>query len=213
MKRWDVRAISKFWFIAVVAAPLATAATVAAQVPSSQLLAQQTETVLEQGSTGSAVRDLQAMLALMGYYSGAVDGIYEQATIQAVRQFQTDAGLVADGIVGPITWQRLLPTPASLTAAEQPEQPSPVGNVEPEPPENDQQPAVDLASLPVLQFEDEGPEVSRLQGLLAADNFYTGPVDGVFGAQTEEAVKQFQEETGLFVDGVVGPATWRSLLQ
>lgn len=217
MKRWDVRAISKVWLVAIVAVPLATLPTAVAQVPSAQrLLAQQTVTVLEQGSTGSAVKELQAMLALMGYYSGAVDGLYEQATIQAVRQFQTDAGLVADGIVGPMTWQRLLPTPTSLAAPDQPianQPPSPGNTVAPEQPEVDQQAAIDPDSLPVLRLDDEGSEVRRLQELLAADGLYTGPADGIFGLQTEQAVRQFQEKMGLFVDGVVGPTTWRSLLQ
>jgi murein L,D-transpeptidase YcbB/YkuD len=36
-------------------------------------------------------------------------------------------------------------------------------------------------------------------------------VDGVFGANTETAVRDFQEGAGLVVDGIVGPATWAAL--
>ena len=39
------------------------------------------------------------------------------------------------------------------------------------------------------------------------------PVDGIFGAQTEAAVKKFQEVFGLTVDGIVGRATWYALVR
>ena len=37
------------------------------------------------------------------------------------------------------------------------------------------------------------------------------PVDGEFGAETEDAVKRLQARHGLTLDGVVGPATWAAL--
>ncbi|MEM1239417.1 MAG: peptidoglycan-binding protein [Cyanobacteria bacterium P01_H01_bin.26] len=196
----------------------------------SNLLAQGNNT-LGPGSTGSAVKDIQSMLALMGYYVGPVDGTYEQMTAEAVRQFQTDAGLVADGVVGPLTWQRLLPTPANLAGAqESPETPSTVEPITQEavdavdaagenvgspdgttPPETGD---VELSTaMPVLGIDDSGTAVSRLQGRLAELNLYDGPIDGIFGLQTEQAVEQFQRQAGLEVDGIVGPATWMALSQ
>jgi peptidoglycan hydrolase-like protein with peptidoglycan-binding domain len=35
--------------------------------------------------------------------------------------------------------------------------------------------------------------------------------DGVFGPKTDERVRQFQDDSGLAVDGIVGPNTWRTL--
>jgi peptidoglycan hydrolase-like protein with peptidoglycan-binding domain len=43
--------------------------------------------------------------------------------------------------------------------------------------------------------------------------FFNGSVDGVFGAETENAVKAVQRNYGLDADGVVGSATWDALLQ
>ena len=172
----------------------------------------QANSVLELGSSGPAVRDLQAMLALMGYYSGAVDGAYEELTAEAVRQFQADAGLTVDGIVGPLTWQRLLPTPNSLAEPQvsEPGSSAPPASEVTEPSDG----IADTAgNLPTLMLEDSGNEVSRLQQRLAELNLYSGPMDGEFGPQTQQAVEQFQQQAGLTVDGIVGPATWLALFQ
>lgn len=64
---------------------------------------------LRVGSEGQAVAELQALLKLLGYYTGAVDGRYSEATADAVSEFQTATGLATDGVVGPATWGRLLP--------------------------------------------------------------------------------------------------------
>lgn len=236
MKRWCLHPISTLWLLTLVSGSMATTALATDSLSStplgdiSNLLAQGNNT-LGPGSTGSAVKDIQSMLALMGYYVGPVDGTYEQMTAEAVRQFQTDAGLVADGVVGPLTWQRLLPTPANLAGAqESPETPSTVEPITQEavdavdaagenvgspdgttPPETGD---VELSTaMPVLGIDDSGTAVSRLQGRLAELNLYDGPIDGIFGLQTEQAVEQFQRQAGLEVDGIVGPATWMALSQ
>jgi soluble lytic murein transglycosylase-like protein len=53
-------------------------------------------------------------------------------------------------------------------------------------------------------------DVRALQTLLGQDGFPLA-VDGVFGPDTEAAVKRFQLERGLLDDGVVGPVTWAAL--
>jgi peptidoglycan hydrolase-like protein with peptidoglycan-binding domain len=60
-----------------------------------------------------------------------------------------------------------------------------------------------------IELGDSGDDVKRLQRVFARAKV-CGPdaVDGVFGPQTEDAVKDFQQANGLVVDGVVGPITW-----
>lgn len=69
---------------------------------------------LKPGSRGSEVTELQATLKLLGYYGGRVDGVYGQSTASAVSQFQQAAGLSADGVTGPATWNRLFPAIAEM---------------------------------------------------------------------------------------------------
>jgi len=58
------------------------------------------------GSKGPTVKLVQSLLARIGYNPGAVDGIYGSRTASAVAAFQRNNGLVPDGIVGPLTWER-----------------------------------------------------------------------------------------------------------
>lgn len=57
---------------------------------------------------------------------------------------------------------------------------------------------------------DRGSEVTEVQTILASFG-YTVTVDGVFGPQTEKAVRSWQKSNGLRVDGIVGPVTLQSL--
>lgn len=70
--------------------------------------------VLRIGSRGQAVRDIQGFLKQKGFYTGAVDGIYGNATATAVEAFQRrDAKLKNDGIVGQSTWAAMIETASS----------------------------------------------------------------------------------------------------
>ncbi len=64
---------------------------------------------LRRGSKGEAVREMQAMLDRLGYDLGSygVDGDFGKDTEAAVKRFQSDHGLAADGICGRATWARL----------------------------------------------------------------------------------------------------------
>ena len=57
----------------------------------------------------------------------------------------------------------------------------------------------------MLKIGNKGEEVKRLQEALGINN------DGIFGKQTEEAVRLFQKKYGLEVDGIVGDKTWSAL--
>lgn len=62
---------------------------------------------LRQGDRGSYVRYAQAKLTSKLYPLGAIDGVFGNATRNAVVEFQQENGLTADGIVGPRTWEIL----------------------------------------------------------------------------------------------------------
>lgn len=55
------------------------------------------------GSRGDEVRKIQKKLKELGYYKGSVDGIYGSGTQKAVKAFQKNCGITADGIAGPKT--------------------------------------------------------------------------------------------------------------
>jgi peptidoglycan hydrolase-like protein with peptidoglycan-binding domain len=61
---------------------------------------------------------------------------------------------------------------------------------------------------PTLKKGSKGPDVKDLQDALKALGFNPGPIDGIFGPKTEVAVKAFQTQVGITVDGIVGPMTW-----
>jgi peptidoglycan hydrolase-like protein with peptidoglycan-binding domain len=69
-----------------------------------------------------------------------------------------------------------------------------------------------MNSGPTLAAGSTGDDVRRLQRILVELSLLGAiGIDGTFGAQTQSAVKQFQQTKGLTVDGIVGPATWSAL--
>ena len=67
-------------------------------------------------------------------------------------------------------------------------------------------------SLPVLRNESTGYNVTLIQRLLNNAGYGYLVEDGVFGVRTDTAVKQFQKDRSLTVDGIVGSQTWGALL-
>ena len=63
---------------------------------------------LSNGSKGEDVKALQILLNGMGFNCGTADGIFGAKTLNAVKAFQKKVGLSADGIVGILTWSKLL---------------------------------------------------------------------------------------------------------
>ena len=69
------------------------------------------------GSSGAVVRTIQEKLSAWGYYSGEADGVYGSATEKAVKSFQQNNGLTADGIAGPATLRAMGIDDSSASAA------------------------------------------------------------------------------------------------
>lgn len=67
------------------------------------------------------------------------------------------------------------------------------------------------AEAAVLRRGSRGETVKQVQQRLKNWGYYKGAVDGIFGAQTEEAVRFFQRRNKLAVDGIVGPKTYAAL--
>lgn len=62
-----------------------------------------------------------------------------------------------------------------------------------------------------IKMGSRGSDVIYLQQRLTAKGYGVGKIDGIFGIKTLEAVKAFQAENGLTVDGIVGDKTWTTL--
>lgn len=177
--------------------------------------------LLKLGMQGTDVQEVQALLTLLGYYQGPIDGTYSEATLIAVTQFQESAGLSQDGVLGGQTWLKLLPkADLSMTSSSIPKQPVVPGpDVEPV----DQPTAKPAAKptakpaeapesmYPILRKGAKGNAVVRLQTKLRSRGFLSATPDGDFGEATEKAVKDAQTYYKLVADGVVGGATWDAL--
>lgn len=67
------------------------------------------------------------------------------------------------------------------------------------------------AANALSKIGSRGEEVTQIQTKLKSLGYYTGNVDGVFGAATQNAVRKFQRDYGLTVDGIAGANTLRAL--
>jgi len=157
--------------------------------------------VLREGDTGSIVRDLQYMLAVVADYYPQVrsieyDGVFGPRTADAVRDFQTLAGLPADGVVGPVTWRQLYPTYLNIVDTY-----------------GVSKTGVSLYPGLTLSEGARGEDVTTLQTFLerisrSIEGIPSVTVDGVFGPATRRAVIALQRLYGLNQTGIVGPLTW-----
>ena len=57
------------------------------------------------------------------------------------------------------------------------------------------------------KYGSKGDEVTQIQTKLKRWGYYNGNIDGIYGSQTQEAVRYFQRKNGLTVDGIAGPKT------
>ena len=71
--------------------------------------------------------------------------------------------------------------------------------------------ATTLSPFPLTRQGDQDHPVRTLQDLLR-EHGHSVTVDGIFGPDTDAAVRAFQQQKNLAVDGIVGPNTWSALI-
>lgn len=140
---------------------------------------------LRKGDRGKEVLDVQSRLRQLGYSLGTdgIDGFFGDDTESAVRLFQQNSGLVADGIVAENTWCELV--------------------------EARYEPGERLLYLRIPPFR--GVDALLLQLSLNRLGFNAGPEDGIFGPRTERAVLDFQKNSGLVMDGMVDDSVLKEM--
>ncbi len=141
--------------------------------------------ILQLGDTGDNVKILQEKLKILGFYNAMITGSFGLATEVGVKAFQEDAGLDKTGVVDKKTWDSLF--------------------------QYTEQARILLRQNPTLSSGSEGSYVSDLQTKLKALLYYTGPINGTFDLETENAVKRFQLNNNLTASGVVNNQTWSLL--
>lgn len=160
-----------------------------------------------QGATGSEVTVIQERLQRLGYFNQSPTGVFGTITQNAVIQFQQENGLTADGVVGDQTIRVLFSPDARGINVQSYSIPS----VQDRPQFRTERQNYDLParqeSSSILQFGDRGSLVRRLQEQLSDRGFSPGLIDGIYGGQTESAVREFQRQNDLFSDGIAGRAT------
>ena len=141
---------------------------------------------LRQGYTGSDVTTVQTRLQALGYYSSTIDGKYGSGTIAAVKAFQKQNGLTADGKVGSVTYAKLFSSSASGSSS---------GGS-----------SGSDTSYSKLQSGDKNSAVKAMQQALK-NLGYSISADGSYGPKTVLAVIAFQQQNGLTADGIAGSKT------
>lgn len=132
---------------------------------------------LRPDSSGEAVADLQRRLLAAGVDVGLDEpSVYGPGTAAAVCAFQERRGITVDGVCGLQTWQELVE--ASWRLGDR--------------------------NLYLRRPMQRGDDVEDLQRRLAALGFHRERVDGIFGPDTQAAVLDFQHNTGLTADGILG---------
>ena len=160
------------------------------------------ENTVKRDTEGAEAKTVQRRLKELGYYNGRVDGKFGYQSVNALKAFQEDNGLKADGVAGKSTYQVLFSENVLKNGAT----PTPVPEATPAP--GDEESGIPTeASYETLRKGTASAEVARMQQTLIDLGYLTGEPDGNYGTATERAVRAFQKNNGLGADGTAGSAT------
>jgi N-acetylmuramoyl-L-alanine amidase len=134
---------------------------------------------LARGDVGNTVLDLQFRLAELDLPCTDSPGEFGPTTEESVRAFQTRRGIDCTGTCDRQTWSALVEAGYALGDR------------------------LLYRRNPMLR----GDDVADLQRRLSVLGFDSGRIDGIFGTETQEALKDFQRNAGLTIDGMCGPRT------
>lgn len=140
--------------------------------------------LIREGDRSLEVTDIQARLRALGYNIDDDPGHFGPATTATVRTFQQDRHILVDGIVGPHTWGQIVE--ASWVLGDR--------------------------DLYLKHPAMRGDDITVLQTRLNALGFHAGKEDGIFGVDTDHAVRAFQKEYGVAGDGIFGLVSHAALM-
>lgn len=143
--------------------------------------------LLEAGDEGDPVRDLQHRLLQLEWFSGKITGVYGDDTVLAIEGFQAKRGITVTGEVDQATLDRL----HSMTRQ----------------PTQDEMHNILRPGPALLAQGSTGDGVKDVQARLKQIGWYSPKIDGVYGPQTEEAVRGFQAKRQIPVTGEVDQRT------
>jgi peptidoglycan hydrolase-like protein with peptidoglycan-binding domain len=139
------------------------------------------------GDRGQHVLALQLALRAEGYTYLQGTGSYASETLRAVKDFQRGNGIKDSGVVGSKTWQALVGKKKAAVTGGAP------GSIE----------------IFSLRPGERNEKADWLASIVQRIHPYHGKVafDGVYGANEQELVRDFQKRAGIKASGIVGPKT------
>jgi peptidoglycan hydrolase-like protein with peptidoglycan-binding domain len=168
-------------------APTPSSPSTPTSTPSETVSPEPAADVMQPGAKGTRVRELQVRLHQLAWLPETTTGVYDEATVAAVKGFQAKRGLARTGVLDRRTWRRLV----AMTDR----------------PGHDAMFNVLHPGKTLYGPGDAGSSVRALQARLEQIGWYFGDVTGTYDAATVRAVKGFQGKRVIPVTGEVDQRT------